>query len=54
MADQLLLLRNFFPDRFDGNGVPDWELPLFPTIAGEVVSKDAMVATIVTTGEILG
>ena len=54
MADQLLLLRTYFPDRYDANGVPDWELPLFPTIAGEVVSKDAMVATIIKAGEMLG
>ena len=54
MADQLLLLRAYFTDRHDSNGVPDWELPLFPAITGEVTSKEAMVATIVKAGEMLG
>ena len=50
VADHLLLLRAFFPDRHDSKGIPDWDLPLFPAITGVVVKKEAMVATIEKAG----
>ena len=43
--DQLLYLQHKFPDRWRA-GKPDWDLPLFPTIGGEVPTKEAMVKTI--------
>ena len=42
---QLGRLQRWFPSRW-AEGVPDWDLPLFPTSAGEVVTKDAMSDTI--------
>ena len=53
MKMQLGRLRRLFPDRWNG-AVPDSDLPLFPTIEGEVVTKDAMTATIVEAGKKLG
>ena len=47
--DQLLLLRRRFPSRFThelGRWIPDADLPLFPTEAGTVASKVAVVDTI--------
>ena len=53
MAEHLLLLRALFPGRHDARGVPDIDLPLFPTSTGEVVKKEAMVETILKAGESL-
>ena len=52
-AHQLRRLARLFPGRFDG-GVPDQNLPLFPTTAGQAVEKEAMVATITKAASILG
>ena len=43
---QLARLRRLFPDRFVGDEAA-LDLPLFPTVAGKAVEKDAMVLTIV-------
>ena len=51
MAEHLLLLRALFPDRHDAHGVPDLDLPLFPTCSGGVVEKEAMIETIHKAGE---
>ena len=51
--DQWFWLRRTFPDRFT-EGRPELDLPLFPTPDGEVVQKQAMVATIVRAARILG
>ena len=54
LAEHLLLLRALFPDRHDALGVPDLDLPLFPTCTGGVVKKEAMIETIQKAGEALG
>ena len=46
-AAQLKRLARMFPHRFH-SGVPDRDLPLFPTTAGGTVDKEAMTQTIVT------
>ena len=51
--DQILLLQRKFPERWHG-GVADRDLPLFPTEAGEVVSKEAMTATLLRAATYLG
>ena len=50
---QLNRLRRLFPSRFS-NGVPDFDLPLFPDEAGAVVSKEAMTETIRVAAQRLG
>ena len=50
---QFFWLRHAFPARFS-NGVPDLDLVLFPDLAGRVVEKAAMTATIVTVARHLG
>ena len=52
IEEQLLRLRRLFPERWDGN-TPLRDLPLFPDVNGEVVSKDAMTATIVEAAKML-
>ena len=54
VMEQLLLLRRRFPDRFDADRLPDWDLPLFPTADGQVVQKEAMVRTIEAAADALG
>ena len=51
--DQLLHLRHTFPLRWNADG-PHWDLPLFPTVAGEVVEKEAMAHTIREAARLLG
>ena len=51
-VDQMKLLKKLFPTRF-ADGVADSELPFFPSEAGVVVGKLAMVETIIQAAEIL-
>ena len=51
-VDQLSLLQARFPDRFR-QGVPDEELPFFPTAQGGVVSKSMMVEVILCAADLL-
>jgi hypothetical protein len=44
--DKLLLLTQLFPARWSAAGGFDWDLPLFPDINGNAVSKEAMTDTI--------
>ena len=53
VLDQLLWLRRVFPRRHR-KGVPALDLPLFPTLGGEVVEKGPMVHTIEAAGHLLG
>ena len=53
VLSQWFWLRSAFPERFT-EGVPDLDLPLFPTMRGEVVSKPAFVSTIIYAGRYLG
>ena len=53
ILDQWFWLRRAFPDRFV-DGVPDLDLPLFPTARGEVVGKAAMTSTIIHAARFLG
>ena len=53
IVDQLLWLSRAFPGRF-ADGVPQLDLPLFPDVAGGVVSKKAMAETIVAAADRLG
>ena len=46
VAAQLQRLERLFPTRWT-DGVPDLDLPLFPTSSGDVVNKEAMSETIV-------
>ena len=43
---QRATLRALFPDRHDEAGMPNLDLPLFPSAQGTAVSKEAVVATI--------
>ena len=51
--DHLCYLEHVFPARFAG-GVPDWDLPLFPSSAGTVVTKRQMTQTIEEAAKQLG
>ena len=51
--EQIELLKEHFPERFEQER-PDEDLPLFPTLEGLVVSKGAMVDTIVEAAVRLG
>ena len=53
VLEQLERLRARFPERCL-DGAFDQDLPLFPSSSGEVVTKDAMTATIVSAAERLG
>ena len=53
LADQVLLLARLFADRFV-DGKPPLDLPLFPTVRGEVVEKWAMTETVVSAARRLG
>ena len=53
LRDQALFLRRQFPHRFL-EGVPDWNLPLFPSLGGETCEKPAMVRTILEGAHQLG
>ena len=46
MVLQLGMLRRRFPSRFDKQGRPHDDLPLFPNSQGQVCSKDSVVDTI--------
>ena len=45
MWDHLCFLAQRFPDRF-ADGMPNWDLPLFPSASGDVVPKAEMAKTI--------
>ena len=51
---QLSRLRRYFPSRFSEAGVVDVDLPLFPDMDGNAVSKEAMSSTIVAGAKKLG
>ena len=51
--DHWCFLEHKFPARFK-SGVPDWDLPLFPSVAGAVVSNNSMAKTIVQAAIKLG
>ena len=53
IADQIAFLALTFPHRFR-NGMPDFDLPLFPDAYGNAVSKQAMVETILFAARWLG
>ena len=53
VLSQWFWLRSEFPERFAG-GAPELDLPLFPTLRGEVVTKPAFVSTIIFAGRYLG
>ena len=50
--DQVVMLKVRFPSSFR-QGVPDLDLPFFPTVLGGVVTKSGMTETIVTAAELL-
>ena len=52
--EQMGFLKDRFPGRFTSEGLPDWELPLFPTAGGTVVGKEAMTRTIEFSATALG
>ena len=52
--EQMGFLKDRFPGRFTAEGLPDWELPLFPTAGGTVVGKEAMTRTIELSATALG
>ncbi|CAK0820375.1 unnamed protein product [Prorocentrum cordatum] len=51
---QRATLRALFPDRHDEAGMPNLDLPLFPSAQGTAVSKEAVVATIQEAARRLG
>ena len=53
LVDHLLYLQAIFPSRW-ADGVADVSLPLFPTAAGKVVSKNAMQDNILEAARLLG
>ena len=53
MWDHLCFLAHRFPSKFE-EGVPTWDLPLFPSASGDVVPKAAMAKTIEFAATCLG
>ena len=49
---QLARLAKLFPNRFQ-DGLPDEDLPMFPTVDGAVVAKEEMVETIIQAAKLL-
>lgn len=51
---QIIFLQRQHPTRFDARGVPDNILPLFPGVDGWRCTKEAITATILRAGDLLG